>query len=294
MKFHYLSSTNKISDQRILRIVQLAAIGLFLGRGLQHLFWDAPFRTFLWDEAIMSDFVKSWLSMSWEDYVRSPEMDENIQNLIKGFGFFYVLMAILSTFIKKVPKFLTYFLWAGSASLIVLALLYMKNAFFSTGQFFEYSLQFLTPVFLFLIFYQKISKQKLLLFFKIAIAFTFVCHGLYAVGYYPRPFLFVQMSMRTFGLTDAQAAIFLDMAGYLDFVVAVLIFVPGRIAKWALAYCVFWGFLTTFARIVGNFYPEFWMESLSKWTPESLYRFPHFLIPLAALILQKQIIFSND
>ena len=265
----------------------MAAIGLFIGRGWQHLFWDAPFRTLLWDESLMNGFVNNWLSMSWEDYVRSPEMDDNIQNLIKGFGIFYLLMAIISAFIKKIPKAISKLLFVGSAALIFLALLYMKNAFLSVGQFFEYSLQFLTPIFLYLIYFEKISQKRLLLFFKIAIAFTFVCHGLYAVGYYPRPFLFVQMSMRTFGFSDEGAATFLNIAGYLDFIVAVLIFVPGKIARWALSYCVFWGFLTTFARIVGNFYPEFWMDSLAKWTPESLYRFPHFLIPLAALYLEQ-------
>ena len=266
----------------------MAAIGLFVGRGWQHLFWDAPFRTFLWDESLMSDFVNDWLSMSWEDYVRSPDMDDNIQNLIKSFGVFYIFLALLSIFIKKVPKVLSWFLWLGSAALILLALLYMKNAFFSIGQFFEYTLQFLTPVFLFILVNQKMKLEHLLLFFKIAIALTFTFHGLYAIGFYPRPVLFVQMTITTFGCSEAFAHQFLSLVGYLDFVVAVLIFLPKKWSKLALAYCVFWGFLTTFARIVGNFYPEFWMDSLSKWTPEALYRFPHFLIPLAALMIVKK------
>jgi len=236
----------------------------------------------------MSGFVNSWLSMSWEDYVRSPVMDDNIQNLIKGFGVFYFLLAILSIFIKKVPKIWTWLLPIGSTALILLAMFYMKNAFFSVGQFFEYSLQFLTPIFLFILVNQKMEREKLLLLFKLAIALTFVCHGLYAVGYYPQPVLFVQMTMNSFGFSEMATKTFLSIAGYLDFIVAVLIFLPKKWGYYALSYCVFWGFLTTFARIVGNFYPEFWLESLSKWTPESLYRFPHFLIPLAAMILQSK------
>ena len=282
------------SFKKILLIFQIAAIGLFLGRGWQHLFGDAPFRTFLWDEEIMSEFVNSWLSMSWEDYVRSPIVDDNIQNLIKGFGIFYLILAAISLFIKKLPDWIISLLWLGSIALIGLALLYMKNAFFSVGQFFEYSLQFLTPVFLWLFFYQKISKKRLLIFFKIAIALTFICHGLYAVGYYPRPVLFMQMTMRTFGFSEGLAATFLEVAGYLDFIVAVLIFLPPKIAQYALAYCVFWGFLTTFARIVGNFYPEFWADSLFKWTPEALYRLPHFLIPLATIYLQQHIFLGKE
>lgn len=271
---------------KVLFIVQIATVFLFIGRGWQHFYWDAPFRTLLWDENLMSDFVNSWLSMSWEEYVRSPDMDDNIQNLIKGFGLFYVLLAFLSAFIKKVPKILSWLLPLGSLALLLLAMLYMKNAFFSIGQFFEYSLQFLTPVFLFILINQKMELKKLLFIFKIAIALTFTCHGLYAIGYYPQPVLFVQMTMNTFGISEIAAKNFLSAVGYLDFVVAVLIFLPEKWSYYALCYCVFWGFTTTFARIVGNFYPEFWLESFSKWTSESLYRFPHFLIPLAAMILQ--------
>jgi len=273
---------------KVLSIVQIATVFLFIGRGWQHLFWDAPFRTFLWDESLMSDFVNNWLSMSWKDYVSSPDMDDNIQNLIKGFGAFYILLAILSIFIKKIPKIFTWLLPIGSAALILLALFYMKNAFFSTGQFFEYSLQFFTPIFLFILINQKMELKKLLLLFKLAIALTFTCHGLYAIGYYPQPVLFVQMTMNTFGISEMASKNFLSLVGYLDFLVSVLIFLPRKWGYYALGYCVLWGIMTTFARIVGNFYPEFWLESLSKWTPESLYRFPHFLIPLAAMILQSK------
>ncbi len=279
---------------KVLFIVQIATVFLFLGRGWQHLFWDAPFRTFLWDENLMSGFVNNWLSMSWEEYVRSPEVDDGIQNLIKGFGIFYLLLAFFAFLIRKVPKILTWLLPLGSVALIFLALLYTKNAFFSVGQFFEYTLQFLTPVFLFILVNQKMELKKLLLIFKIAIALTFTCHGLYAVGYYPQPVLFVQMTMNTFGISETGAKNFLLTVGFLDFVVAVLIFLPKKWSYYALGYCVFWGFLTTFSRLVGNFYPEFWVESLSKWTPESLYRFPHFLIPLAAMVLLKNSLIKGE
>ena len=109
-KFEFFKNTYLMQNteskyyQNILIIVQIAAVGLFIGRGWQHLYWDAPFRTLLWDENLMSGFVNNWLSMTWEDYVRDPTMDDNIQNLIKGFGVFYLFLAVLSVFIKKVPK----------------------------------------------------------------------------------------------------------------------------------------------------------------------------------------------
>ena len=283
-------------DQKIIfRILQIAVVAVFLGRGWQHIFWDAPFRALLWDEHLMTGMVNDWLSMSWKEYVTSDRMDDRIQNIIKGFGYFYLLLAILTGFIKKIPDYLKWFLLIGSASLMFLAFLYMKSKFNVIGQFLEYSLQFSAPIFLYLIAAKKYSPDRLLPVLKAAIAVTFFCHGLYAVGYYPRPMNFVQMTISTFGCAEEQAHAYLTMVAWLDFFVAALLFIPKSLSKnyriiqfIALCYCVLWGFMTTSARIIGNFYPEFWQDVLAKWTPEALYRFPHFLIPLAVIFIYRK------
>lgn len=275
-------------QQLIFRILQIAVIGVFVGRAWQHLLWDAPFRAVLWDEKLMSNFVTNWLSMSWEDYVRSESIDNSIQNIIKGFGWFYLFLAVLTVFIKKIPNYLRSFLWLGSLSLMLLAFIYMKSKFNVIGQFFEYSLQFSAPIFLLLFLTKNYAPEKLLPFLKAAISLTFLCHGLYAVGYYPRPMNFVQMTISTFGCSEEFAHTYLTVAAWFDFIVAILIWFKPKIALPALYYCVFWGFVTSAARIVGNFYPEFWMEILSKWTPEVLYRIPHFLVPLAVIFMIKK------
>jgi len=275
-------------DQKIIfRILQLAVLGVFLGRAWQHIFWDAPFRALLWDEKLMTGFINDWLSMSWKEYVTNQQMDDNIQNIIKGFGYFYLFLAVLTIFIKKIPNYLKSLLLVGSAALIFLAYLYMKSKFNVIGQFLEYSLQFSAPIFLWALATKRFSLEQLLPFFKAAIAITFVCHGLYAVGYYPRPMNFVQMTISTFGCSESQAHDFLTVVAWLDFLVAALIFAKPKISFIALCYCVLWGGMTTAARIVGNFYPEFWMEVLAKWTPEALYRVPHFLVPLTVIFIYR-------
>jgi len=83
---------------------------VFLGRAWQHLYWDAPFRAFLWDEALLSGFVEQWLSMDWEAYITSMEVDKNISWSIKCFGVLYLMGAIISLFIKQLNLKHNYYL----------------------------------------------------------------------------------------------------------------------------------------------------------------------------------------
>jgi hypothetical protein len=124
---------------------------------------------------------------------------------------------------------------------------------------------------------------------KVAVALTFACHALYALGYYPRPGYYTEMTMNILGLENSGAIQFLLAAGLLDFVVAVGIFMPAQWSKWILLYAVFWGFATAMARIVGNFYMDFPLDSLHQWAYQAVFRFPHFLVPLLLLLkIEKQ------
>ena len=266
----------------IFLIVQLAAVGVFLGRAWQHLFWDAPFRTLFWEEQWIRPLVEGLFNTSWDNYTTNPNIDHWIDNISKGFGLFYLLCALVALFAKQLPRYFWKLLLIGSAALILLALLYCKERFFSVGQFFEYSLQFLTPYFLYRLLKDGRIDIPLLWTMRIAIALTFTCHGLYAINYYPRPGLFVEMTMNILGVEEAGAHLFLWWAGVLDFVVsAMILLLPGRWLKLALGYAIIWGMATSIARIWANLYSDMLLESLSQWTFEVLYRVPHFLIPLA-------------
>ncbi|MEM6700998.1 MAG: hypothetical protein AAF599_21530 [Bacteroidota bacterium] len=254
---------------------------------MQHLLFGAPYRTLLWDEAWMSWLVEGIFQTPWSDYVTSATIDQNITIATKIIGIFYLLCAIISLFIKKLPRFFSYFLLIGAAGLIFLAFLYYKERFFQLAQFLEYSLQFSSPIFLY--WYSKFPPHQsfnpsILQSIKIAIAITFICHGLYAVGYYPRPGGFMEMVLNILSLPEAQVNQFLLFVGIMDFIAAVAIFFPRKIAIPAMIYIAFWGFMTTIARVWAYFQSDFWQETLLRWLPESIMRFPHFLIPLFALL----------
>ncbi|MEM6967695.1 MAG: hypothetical protein AAF573_23235, partial [Bacteroidota bacterium] len=250
----------------------------------QHIFWDAPFRTVLWDEAWMNAILPLFSSMTYEDFITNLDIDDAIQSSIRATGWFYFLCALVAIFIKKIPKVLTYLLWLGSLSLMVLAFLYCKEKFFQWGQFWEYSLQFSSPLFLFFLWKNQNVIDRLILWMKITIAITFVSHGLYALNYYPRPGHFTQMTISILNVSEANAVTFLNIAGILDFLLAIGLFLNKKIVKLSLAYAIFWGFATTMARIVAHVSFDMMEEGLMMWAYQSVYRIPHFLIPLAVYL----------
>ncbi len=260
-------------------LLQISTAAVFFGRAYQHLYWDAPFRTLLWDEQIMSGIVQLWSSLSWEAYINSLAVDDFINQVINGFGWFYVLCGIITLGMKWMPRMLQRFVLLGGAGLIFLALLLWKEKFYSVGQFFEYSLQFSVPFFFYYITQREEISTKFIFWLKLATAVTFVCHGLYAVGYYPQPGTFMEMTVEITGWSDDIASAFLKVMGVLDFLVAILIFIP-RTARPALFYMVIWGFLTALARIWTNFDFGNIGEHLHQTAFAFVYRIGHFLVPL--------------
>lgn len=269
---------------RVFRLAQWAAVAVFLARSWQHIYWDAPYRALFWDEAWLKWLVEGVFGLDWRTYVTSPDTDRLIQALVTGTGIFYLLCALAAIFINRLGRPGRIVLWMGSANLILLAFLYCKEKFLFSGQFFEYTLQWSTPLFLAILAQKKSIGPGLVLWMKIAIALTFTCHGLYAVGYYPRPGQFMEMVMNILPLDEAGARQFLIGAGILDFVASVLVFWPGQAGRLALAYTIFWGLATTMARLLAYFHWNLWDSWAELWLHEVLMRLPHFLIPLGLYI----------
>lgn len=257
---------------------------VFLGRAYQHLFWDAPFRTLLWDQSLMEPFVLAFGAKSWNDFATNPAVDATIQASIQGFGVFYALLGVLALVLKPKHRKLHFLLVLGSLALTGLAFLYCKEKFFHLGQFFEYAIQIVCPWLLYLYLKGRKPRADFNLWMYSAIALTFVCHGLYAFGYYPRPGKFVDMSIKILGISEAHAHLFLYWAGLLDFVVAALLFIP-RSRAFALWYMVLWGSLTAMARLVSAWDWTNLGPSVHQNLADTVYRLPHGLLPLFALAL---------
>lgn len=282
-----------MADNRNLFLLELSTFCVFAGRAWQHIFWDAPYRELFWDARWMQGIIENLTPFTWEEYVTHPMGDIWFQRAIVVTGVFYAVCAVSSFFVKKYPV-LKWLMWTGAASLVFLAFVYLKDHFFHVGQFFEYTLQFASPLFLTAAISAGKVTKKLVFWMKVAVALTFACHALYALGYYPRPGYYTEMTMNILGMENSVAIKFLLAAGFLDFVVAVGIFMPRQWAKWILLYAVFWGFATSMARILGNFYWDFPIDSLHQWVYQAVFRFPHFLIPLLLFYEIKKPVSPSD
>jgi len=265
---------------RYFRLLQWAVAGVFLGRAWQHLYWDAPYRALLWDEGLMSRPISLLLGMNWDDYIADARIDSTIQSGIQCMGGFYLLCALAAFLLPYYPRICRVLLLLGGISLIFLGALYAKEKFYLAAQFFEYSLQWGSP-FLLLALHRKGKVDRQLMFWtKAAIALTFTCHGLFAMGIYPTPGYFIEMVMNILGVSQAAAIDILWVAGILDLILSVLLFLPGKLPLYALAYAVFWGFSTTIARVWAYAGVMQWNDVLLQWLHESVMRAPHFLVPL--------------
>jgi hypothetical protein len=265
-------------------LLKVSVFLIFLGRAWQHLFWDAPYRTFFWDESLLKPVVENWFGIQWMDYVTSPNTDNFIQTFIQCNGFLYLLAAICSLLISNANKKLFRVpILIGAISLVILSVLLAKEKFYHIAQFFEHSIQFGLPFVFLYTFSENYEKLRMYFVLKVLIAVTFFSHGLYAFGAYPVPGKFVDMVINIFGCSESFAITFLYVAGILDFVLAVLIFIP-KLSKYALVYAVVWGLLTAFARLIANFYWEFPLQTLHQNLHEVVYRLPHGLTPLMVLI----------
>lgn len=279
----------KVSPQFLLRLLKICAACVFFGRAYEHIFWDAPYRSLLWDEALFSPVIEGLFGMDWNTYVTDASIDYGIQYAIMGIGIFYAVCGVLSLLITKAsPKYLHRIIAVGAVSLILLAVLQAKSRFYHFSMFLEHSIQFCSPLILLLYVKQTWKTGKLVLFLKIIIAATFISHGLYAVGWpYPLPGNFVTMTMNILPLSETSAKTFLLVAGFLDFLMAILLFLP-RASKAALLYAFAWGTLTAFARIVSGMTYDVSLGILHQYLFTTVYRIPHGLLPLFTFcLLQK-------
>lgn len=284
-----MTGTKYRITSKLFFLIQIAALCVFWGRAWQHWFWDAPYRSLLWDEVWMSGIVEMLLGMNWEDYVTSTAVDKGIQTWIRITAVVYFLAGCAVLVIKYLGKWARTLIWFGLINLVLLSLLYFKERFFAVGQFFEYALQMLAPFLVLYVDRQSLVTHRFITGLKWAIVLTFTCHGLYAIGYYPRPVHFQEMVMNILHLPENAVKYFLNAAGVLDFVMSIMIFLPWkRIQQLGLLYAIAWGFFTAIARIWAFVHFEYFASSLHQWWYETVFRFPHFLLPLLLLLLLMQ------
>ena len=268
--------------------LKIAVLSVLLGRAYQHFFWRLPYSSIFWDEKLMHPFLGLLGFDSWDAYLQNNWIDA----FQTGVGLVFLLTCILVFFPESLQRRLKYLFLTSGIALTLVALALFKEQFYRFGQFFEYSAQ-VGVVYLYF-WYLSRSEWPGKWFDRICrvlLGLTFLCHGLYALGYYPIPYSFQNMIIGTLPFFDElMAKNFLLFFGVMDMIAVAGLFFPNRkrLFSAALWYCIIWGGLTAFARISGNFYASMPWDSLHMSAYETLYRFPHFLLPLILLIRMKQ------
>ena len=146
-------------------IFKWSVFSVFIGRAYQHLFWDAPFRAFFWDEELLKPIIENFIGIQWSNYVSSISFDLFLKYLAIAFGLLYLISAVITLFFNEKSKFQRIILISGSIGLFLLSYLLMKEKFYRVSQFFEYSLQFSIPL-IFVYYNNPFIKKNITLILK--------------------------------------------------------------------------------------------------------------------------------
>lgn len=276
-----------MQNKHLISWLRLTAFLLFAGRAWQHISWSGPYSTLYYSERYFGKLIEWITGMNRFEYLSSVEVSGFLDKINLLFGIVFWIAAFSVLFLNNRKSVFRIFIKIGWFLLFVVALGYFIEKKHSWGQLFEYSAQLVIPYLLLLSVKYKMRK-RFVFPAKIAIALTFACHGLYAIGYYPIPGFFVDMMIKGLHITDQQALLGLHIFGWLDFLFAIGIFIP-FVSRYFLYYGLVWGFLTAFARIYTQVDLTFLEANLSQYTLEFLVRMPHFIIPLMLLKYKKDI-----
>ncbi|NQX85095.1 MAG: hypothetical protein HRT67_04210 [Flavobacteriaceae bacterium] len=268
-------------------LVQLCAFFIFIGRAYQFYFFGAPFRNILWDESLLSPIVEGVFNTSWDDYATNKNVNYWIDSVTKVSSIILFLSALVSIFWNKINnvKLKKNVISTGLSVLVFMGICLVKSKNYDILQFFELAIQFAVPLLLLFLKNNSLSNYPKQLFaLKIIIALVFVSHGLFAMGVIYVPGHFIDMSIQILGVNETISKQFLFIVGLLDVVASILIFVP-KISKYAFYYIIAWGIITALARVISGFNHNFILRSLHNLLYLTVYRLPHGLLPLVALIL---------
>lgn len=292
MKPVSMKSKRKIAPKQLVLLLVIATGALFVGRGLQGVIWDYPLRSLLWDESLMTPIV-AFFGWDWGDWVSSLAVDGAIQKSTRLTGWALVTIGLaLSWPSLRKNRVGRMGIALGGCLLLAIILLATKDNFWRWGYLIEHALQLGTPWLLIAALRGRMATGWM----RWLTAFTFIGHGLFAIGFYPIPANFTLMLSATvegfFGtaagaeFATSTAINLLFVVGLLDFLAAIMLLLPNKKAQlWSLYWIIPWAFLTTMARLWANGQFSSGSSFILHWVPAFLYRIPHFLIPVTIWFL---------
>jgi hypothetical protein len=277
-----------MQNKHLISWLRLTVFLLFIGRAWQHISWSGPYGNLFYSERYLGKLIEFTTGLNRHEYLSSTGVSDFLANVNFVFGIVFLVAAFCVLLVNKRKSYYKATMKIGWYLLFIVAFGYFAEKNHTWGQLLEYSAQLITPYLLLMAVKYKM-KKKFVFIAKLAIAITFICHGLYAFGYYPVPGAFIDMMIKGFGMNEPQAVYWLRVFGVVDFAFAIGIFIP-YVSRYFLLYGLIWGFLTAFARIYTQVNLDFLEANLSQYTHEFLVRIPHFIIPLLLLKYKKEII----
>jgi len=271
-----------MKNRQLYFFLRICTSFIFLAKGIHGFLLDYPFRVFLWDERLLSPFITK-LGITWESYVNSTLMENSLEKIRVLLAVFFCILSILIWIVPK--KIYKIPLWAGILVLLILALLHTKDVFWNLAILMEHGVQIGVP--LIFILSKEENFRNYLIGLKIALALTFIGHSFFAIGIFPIPGDYIQMTINILHIEEVQAISFLKVIGILDLIASILLFVKIKpLYQVSLVYLILWGFLTALARIVGHYHTELGISSIKEYWHETLLRLPHGLLPFGIFFFQ--------
>lgn len=237
---------------------------------------------------------RGWLTWRWESPIAEVLKDENrgawITYVVDLLGILLMVSALIPWFAGvRRSRWLCWFLIPATLVLVFDTIARWLSKDMQIAMLIEHSLQVVAPVALLIYLGGKSlrsPRRELIVrqILMIAAALTFVGHGLYAMGYYPVPRNFLTMTTGILPISEEASLVFLEIFGWLDFGVALLLIFP-KTRFYGLGYMFCWGGVTALARIWAYCDKALPYYGLDPWLAETLVRTPHWAIPFWLLWL---------
>lgn len=264
-------------DTTLLFLLRLAAFLCFAGWTWIHFYWEGPYGVLLWQDSTYQ--LAHTLGLDWEEFVGSGANDGLVQRGVAAVGWLYLLCTLLTLTVKRTSRWQMISLAAGSGLLVVLSYAKYLSAQRQVPMFVEHGSQMLIPLILVLALRLGVNHRLTVGSAMIAFVMTFAGHGSYAIGWWPTPGNFFAMTSVILHVEYPTAKAILQVAGVLDFLVCIGIFIP-KLRRPCVLYGVVWGFLTAIARPVAGMSWSLNYWGADQFLQEAVVRAPHFLVPL--------------
>jgi hypothetical protein len=273
------------NDRILLWIIRLGAFLCFAGWTWIHFYWEGPYGILVWQDSTYQ--LASRLGVSWDEFVGTGADDGVVQTWLSRVAWLYLGCTILTLTVGKRSWLQMVALIGGSGLLILMSYAKYVASQRQLPMFVEHGAQFLMPVLLVLALSLGVRHRVTTVVAMVAFVMTFAGHGCYALNLWPTPATFYSMTSVILHVEYETSQSLLRIAGAMDFLVCVGIFVPTLRCACAF-YATVWGFLTAIARPVAGMSWSLNHWGADQFLHEAAIRAPHFLIPLYLLLMWRE------